>query len=143
MEEILGESSPMFLRRYLSFLVGAFACLAVSLAAVGVYGLLACSVARRFREFGIRMALGASRADVFRLVLGHGAGFAVTGISVGLAASVVLTRFLRSVLYEVEPLDPLTFTLAPLVLFAVALAASWLPARRALTTKPSDLLRIG
>jgi predicted permease len=143
MEEILGESSPMFLRRYLSFLVGAFACLAVSLAAVGVYGLLAYSVARRFREFGIRMALGASRGDVFRLVLGHGVGLAATGISVGLAAALVLTRFLRSVLYEVEPLDPLTFTLAPLVLFAVALAACWLPARRALTTKPSDLLRIG
>ncbi|MBI3451098.1 MAG: ABC transporter permease [Acidobacteria bacterium] len=128
-------------RRLNMALLAAFAGLALALAAVGVYAVMAFSVSRRTREMGIRMALGARRLDVVRLVIAEAAGPAVAGIGAGLAAAAALTRLLSSLLFDVSPLDATTFFAAPLVLAAVALLASYLPARRAAGTDPLIALR--
>jgi putative ABC transport system permease protein len=122
-------------------LFGAFAALALAIAAVGVLGVLAFSVTQRTREFGVRMAVGANRSQVLGLVLREGVILVVVALVVGGAAGVGLSRLLSGLLFEIEPLDPATFLGAGAVLGAVALAAAVLPARRATRVEPSVALR--
>jgi ABC-type antimicrobial peptide transport system permease subunit len=112
------------------------------LAVVGIYGLMSYSVAERRHEFGIRMALGAEKSKVLRHVLGQGLVLSLAGIGVGVAAGVGLTRFLGTLLFEVRPQDPLTFLAVALVMIVVALLSCYLPARRATTVDPADVLRL-
>jgi predicted permease len=121
--------------------VGAFGLLALVLAAVGVYGVLAYTTRQRTRELGIRMALGADPRTVFGVVLRQGAILAMSGILIGLAASLLLTRALSSTLFGVSPTDPLTFIAVSLLLLLVALLACYIPARRAMRTDPLVALR--
>jgi len=128
-------------RRFLLLLVGLFAAAALALAAVGIYGVVAFSVTRRTQEIGIRMALGAQRADVLRLVVGEGARLAVSGVVIGIAASLVITRLLSSLLFGVNATDPITFAGVAVLLSLVALLASYIPARRAMRLDPNTALR--
>jgi ABC-type antimicrobial peptide transport system permease subunit len=123
------------------WLLGVFALLAVTLGVVGVYGVTSHTVARRTHEFGIRIALGASRASVVALVLGHAARLAMAGVVVGVIAAAASTHVLRSLLYGVRPVDPWIFVTVPLLLAFVALAASYVPARRAAKVDPMVALR--
>jgi ABC-type antimicrobial peptide transport system permease subunit len=113
----------------------------VVLAVVGIYGLMSYSVAERRHEFGIRMALGAERSKVTRQVLGQGVVLSLAGIGIGIAAGIGLTRFLSNLLFEVKPQDPLTFLVVSLVMLAVALVSCYVPARRATTVDPANVLR--
>jgi putative ABC transport system permease protein len=122
-------------------LLGLAAGLALLLGAVGIYGVVSYGVSRRVHEMGVRMALGARSGDVLRLVIGQGAAMAIVGIMVGLAAALVASRALRSLLYGVSPTDTVTFAAAPLLLLAVALLASYIPARRATRVDPMVTLR--
>ncbi|MGH7577828.1 MAG: FtsX-like permease family protein [Longimicrobiales bacterium] len=122
-------------------LTGLFGLIGLMLAAIGVYGVLSMHVAQRSREFGIRMALGARRSDVRRLVLVRGAVLAAAGAGIGLLTASGATRVLRSFLFGVSPLDPLTFAAGAGVLIAVALIASYLPARQATQADPLAPLR--
>ena len=110
-------------------------------AAIGIYGVLAYSVSQRTRELGLRMALGAQQSDILRLLIGQGTTFAILGIAFGLAGAFALTRVMRTLLFEVEPSDPLSFVTVSLLLLAVALLACWLPARRAARVHPMEALR--
>ena len=139
MEEVAAQS--MAQPRFRAQLVGTFGALALVLAAVGIFGVLAFSVSRRTREFGIRMALGARSADVLRMVAGNGLRIAFTGIAIGLAGAAALTRSLAALLYGVKAADPVTFLAAPLVLAVVALAACAAPAWRASRVDPAEALR--
>ena len=114
---------------------------ALALAAMGVYGVMAYVVSQRTQEFGVRMALGASTGDVIRLVFREGFGLAGIGIAFGLALSFAVTRLLASFLYGVSPFDPATFVGIPLLLGLVAFFACWLPARRAARVDPMAALR--
>jgi putative ABC transport system permease protein len=122
-------------------LLGVFAALALSLACIGIYGVLAYSVAQRKREIGVRLALGASPARAFRLILGEGLGLTATGMVIGVALSVALTRFLKDLLYEVEPLDPAVVSVVVTVLTLVAATACAVPALRATRVDPAVVLR--
>jgi len=121
--------------------VGAFSATALLLATIGIYGVLSYSVAQRTQEFGIRMALGAERRDIVRLVVRHGFVLALAGVAAGLVAAFALTRLLASMLYKTGGHDVLTFAAAPMVFLAIALAASYLPARRAMRVSPIEALR--
>ncbi len=127
--------------RFLAMLVGAFAALALALAAVGIYGLIAFSVAQRTREIGVRMALGASRRDVFVLVLGEGLRMTAVGVLIGAAAALAVGASLSSLLFGVAPFDPWTFGATTLVLVLTAAIASIVPARRAASVDPMVALR--
>jgi putative ABC transport system permease protein len=127
--------------RFGAVLMGTFAALALMLAAAGLYAVLAQLVAQRRQEIGIRIALGASTADVARLIVGRGIATTAVGIAIGIAAAWLTSHFLANQLYEVHPHDPVSFATVPAVLFVVALLASWLPARRALTVDPIETLR--
>ena len=127
--------------RAISVLVGVFAIVALILAAVGVYGVMAYSVKERTQEIGVRMALGASSASVFRMVLGQALHLVLTGIATGLLASAALTRLLAGLLFEVEPLDPTTFAATSLALLTIATVAAYIPARRSMRMAPVDALR--
>ena len=127
--------------RFRTWLLGLFALLALVLSAIGIYGVISYSVAQRAPEFGLRMALGAQRRQVFRLVTRQGLRLALAGAGVGLAASAALTRVLGSFLYQVSPFDLFTYGIVILLLTAVGLVASYLPARRAMGVDPLVALR--
>jgi ABC-type antimicrobial peptide transport system permease subunit len=140
MDENIGESLAP--RRLSMTLLAAFAGLAVSLASIGLYGVMALAVTQRTRELGIRLALGASRRDVLRLILSQGAVLVGTGLAAGLLGAFVVSRALRSILYNVAPLDPAALFSALLILSLVALIACFLPARRASLVDPIEALRM-
>jgi predicted permease len=127
--------------RFSALLLALFAGVALALAAIGVYGVISFGVSQRTREIGVRVALGASRADVTRLVVGQGLGLALAGAALGVAAALAATRVLRSLLYGVAPGDPATFAAIVALLVAAVLVASWLPARRAARVQPAEVLR--
>jgi putative ABC transport system permease protein len=127
--------------RAISVLVGVFALVALGLAAIGVYGVMAYSVRERTQEIGVRMALGASAMSVFRLVLGQALKLVLIGVALGLVAAAALTRMLTRLLYQVEPLDPSTFAATAVILLVVATIASYVPARRGMRMAPVDALR--
>jgi putative ABC transport system permease protein len=118
-----------------------FAGLALLLAAIGLYGVAAYAAGQRTQEFGIRMALGAQRGDVLRLVLGQGIKLALIGIAIGIAAALGLARLMTGLLFGVEPADPATLTAVAVLLSIVMLLACWLPAYRATRIVPIDALR--
>jgi putative ABC transport system permease protein len=139
MEESVAESiaGP----RFYMLLIGAFAAVALMLAATGIYGVMAYSVAQRTHEMGLRFALGAARGDVLRMVMGQAARLAVAGIVIGLAGALMLTRWMSTLLFSVEPTDPATYAAVAAGLAAIALTASALPARRAMRIDPIVALR--
>ena len=139
LEDVVGRTIAQ--PRAVSLLVGAFAVLALVLAAVGVYGVMAYSVRERTQEIGIRVALGATSWQVFSLVIGGALKLVVVGIVVGLVAAGLLTQLLERMLFEVEPLDGLTFGLTAALLLVVAALASYLPARRGMRMAPVEALR--
>jgi putative ABC transport system permease protein len=122
-------------------LLGTFAGLGLILASVGVYGVVSYSVSQRTHEIGVRMALGAERGDVLKIVVGQGLRSALAGTCVGVAASIGLTRFLQTMLFGVKPTDPVTFVAVSLVLLVVAWLACYIPARRATKIDPIEALR--
>ena len=139
LESYLAESLAS--RRFTLTLLGLFGGLALLLAAVGIYGVISYAVSLRTRELGIRMAMGAERKDVLQMVLRQGLRLAATGLLLGLAASIVLSRFLTSLLFQVKPADGVTTIAVALILAAVALLANYLPARRASRVDPNEALR--
>ena len=128
-------------RRFTIVLLGIFAGTALLLAAIGLYGVISYSVAQRTRELGIRMALGAQRTDVLKLVVREGMTLVALGVAMGLAASIGLTRLISSLLFGVSATDPLTFAALAFALGAIALLACLLPARRASLIDPMIALR--
>jgi putative ABC transport system permease protein len=128
-------------QRLQMLLLSTFAGVALLLALVGVYGVMACVVAQRHHEIGVRMALGAQRSQVLGLILGRTMKLSGVGIALGLLAAFALTRLLRGLLFEISPTDPITFVAVPCVLIAAALAGGWLPARRAAKIDPMEALR--
>jgi putative ABC transport system permease protein len=139
MDEIVASTTAT--PQFDAWLFGMFAGLALALAAIGVYGLLSFSVAQRRQEIGIRMALGASRADVSKLVLRQGIALTIIGLGLGLAGALFLGRWLSSLLYGVRFRDPFSFVAVSLVLLSVGLIASYIPARRAMKVDPMEALR--
>jgi len=139
MDGLLTDSiSP---RRFSATLVGVFAVLAVVLAAVGIYGVMSYTVSQRTQEIGVRMALGAQLASVRTMILGQTLKLTLIGVAIGLAGAFVVARFLTSLLFGVGTYDPVTFLGVASLLVAVALAASYLPARRAMRVDPIVALR--
>ena len=139
MEQVVGESQSS--SRFTLALLAIFAAVAMGLAAVGIYGVISYSVAQRTREIGIRIALGADPGDVLRLVVGQGTVLALAGVALGLAGAFGLTRVMSSLLFGVSATDPITFVGAALFLAAVAMLASYIPARRAMSVDPTVSLR--
>jgi putative ABC transport system permease protein len=139
MEQIVSQSVGA--RRFSMLLLTVFAMVALALASLGIYGLMSYAVAQRTREIGVRMALGARSGNVISLVIGHGIKLALTGVALGLVASVALTSAIKSMLFGVSATDPTTFALIALLLLLVALLACWLPARHAAKVDPVEALR--
>jgi putative ABC transport system permease protein len=139
LDQIITESSAQ--PRFQTVLLGSFGVLGLLLAMMGIYGVISYSVVQRTHEIGVRMALGAGRGNVLRMVLGEGLLLASIGITIGVAGALALTRFLRSMLFEVSPNDPATFIGVALLLLFVALAATYIPARRAMHVDPMIALR--
>ena len=138
-EEILSVSLAE--RRFNTWIVGLFAATALLLAAIGTYGVMAFAVTSRTRELGVRAALGATPSDLIRMVLGQGLLLTTIASAIGLVGAVLMTRFMASLLFDVAPRDPLTFGLVALILGSVAIAATLIPARRAMKTNPIVALR--
>ena len=134
-------SSSVADRRFTLLIVGAFAGAALLLAVLGIYGVLSYVVSQRTREFGVRMALGAQRADVWRMVLGQAFLYVAIGSALGVGAALLVTRLMRTLLYEVQPADPVTFASVIAVLAAAAFVATQVPAFRATRVSPTEALR--
>jgi putative ABC transport system permease protein len=128
-------------QRLAAMFISGFGLLALILASIGLYSVMAYSVAQRTREIGIRMALGAHAPDVIRLVVGQGMKLALVGMVTGLGIALALTRWMKSLLFEVSATDPLTFALIAILLTGVTLLACWIPARRATKVDPLIALR--
>jgi predicted permease len=139
MDEVVANSYAG--RRLAMILLGLFALLALALASVGIYGVISCLVGQRTQEIGIRMALGAQRRDILRLVVGEGAKMATVGAAIGIAASLTLTRLMVKQLFGVSAHDPLTYASVAVLLMLVAIAACYVPARRAVRVDPMMSLR--
>jgi predicted permease len=139
METIIADS--LAARRFSMVLLGIFAALALALSCIGIYGVVSYLAGQRTHEIGVRMALGAQRQDVLRLVLGRGTKMVLIGVAAGMAASLALTRLMARLLYGVSAHDPLTFLAVACLLIFVALAASYIPARRAMRVDPIIALR--
>jgi putative ABC transport system permease protein len=139
MEEAVADSTAQ--PRFYVLLLGTFAAVALCLAAVGIYGVMSYSVARRTHEIGVRMALGAKRSDVLKLVTGQAMILALGGAAAGLAGALPLTHVMASLLYGVRVADPVTFAVVSALLAAVAVLASYVPARRAAKVDPMVALR--
>jgi len=139
MEDVVDAS----LRReqIIANLGGFFSLTALALACLGLYGILSFTVVQRTREIGVRVALGAQRLDVFSLVVGKGLKLAVIGSAIGLLGALAVTRLVSRLLYGVSPIDPVTFASMSLLLVALAMLASWIPARRAAKVDPMVALR--
>lgn len=133
----------LFPARVAATLLGSFGVLALLLAAIGIFGVMSYAVTQRTREIGIRMALGANAAGIFRLIVGHGLTLMAIGLGIGLAVAVAGTRLLAILLFGVSATDPLTFAVIALLLALVALLACWIPARRAMKVDPMEALRAG
>jgi putative ABC transport system permease protein len=129
--------------RFSTVILALFGLVALALATMGTYGVISFGVAQRTREIGIRVALGAQRGELLRMIVRQGLLLSLVGGAIGLVAALAATRVLRSLLYEVLPSDPLTFAAILAVLVLAVLAASWIPARRAATIHPSEALREG
>jgi predicted permease len=134
-------SASLAARRYSMLLLSGFAALALILASIGIYGVVSYVVNERTQEIGIRMALGASRGNVLRLILGQGARMAIFGVAAGLAVSLALARLLAGLLYGIKPTDPVTFVVVAVLLCSIALLACYLPARRATRVDPTVALK--
>jgi putative ABC transport system permease protein len=139
MEQTLAVSIAF--NRFLMILMSVFAAIALVLAAIGIYGVLAYWVRQRTHEIGIRMALGAQKSEVLAMVIGNGLKLAIVGIAAGIAGALALTWLLSSRLFGVKPDDPGTFLLVSIVLLVVALLACYIPARRATRVDPMVALR--
>jgi len=139
MQEV--RSMSVALQQFNSLMIGIFALVALLLASIGIYGVMAFAVTQRTREIGIRMALGARKTDVLKLVVANGMKLALIGLVIGLVASWALTRFISNLLFGVQPTDPLTFTVVSVCLLAAAFLACYLPARRATKVDPLEALR--
>jgi putative ABC transport system permease protein len=139
MEQVLSHS--LALRSFMMFLLGLFAALALVLASVGIYGVISFAVSQRTREIGVRMALGAHPGDVLRLILGEGLKLVLAGVVLGIIAALAMTRLLSTLIYGVSASDPLIFLSVVTLLVAVALAACYVPARRAMRVDPNVALR--
>jgi len=139
LEEHLGAA--VFAQRMGANLLGVMGILALILAAVGLYGVIAYAVSQRRQEMGIRLALGAAPGDLLRMVVGQGMRLTLVGVAIGLALALGLTGFMRSLLPGITPRDPITFVAVPLILAAIALIAALIPARRAGAVDPVDALR--
>ena len=139
MNEVISESLAQ--RRFAMIVLAVFAAAALLLASLGIYGVISYMVGQRTQELGIRVALGATRRDIMRLVLGHGLKMALAGVAVGLVAAFGLTRLIRTMLYGVEANDPVTFAIIAVLLTIVAVVACYLPARRATKVDPLTALR--
>lgn len=140
LRELMSQS--MAQRRFATTIVAAFAGVALLLAGIGIYGVMALSVSKRTREIGVRIALGAGRFQILTLIMQQGLALTGMGLGVGLLGALVLSRYLRSLLFDTSPLDPLTFGLTTVLLGAVALVACWLPAYRATKVEPTVALRM-
>jgi putative ABC transport system permease protein len=127
--------------RFRTSLLSSFSGIALILAAVGIFGVISYSASQRTHEIGIRMALGAQQREVMRLILGQGTKLALIGLGAGTVAALLLTRWMASLLYGVSATDPLTYGAVAIVLFGVAVAASYIPARRAMRVDPLVALR--
>lgn len=141
MEELIGDSPAAFLRRFPALLIGLFAGVALLLASIGIYGVVSYSVSQQTHYIGVRMALGARPSDILKMVLKQGLAVALVGLIAGVVAALGLMRLLRSLLYEVQTNDVGTFAIVVGTLFAVALLASYIPARRATKVDPLVALR--
>ena len=134
MEDLMGVSLAQ--QAFNMLLLGLFAALALVLAAVGIYGMMAYHVCQRMHEIGIYMALGAQRRDVLKLIVGDGVKLALSGIAIGVAGAMGITRLMTSLLFEITPTDPATFVLVVLLLGIVAIVACYVPARKAAKIDP-------
>ncbi len=128
-------------RRFSMLLLGVFALIALFLAAIGLYGVVAYTVSQRTQEIGVRMAIGAQRGDVLRLIVGGGMKLALVGVAAGLASALALARLVSTMLFEVTPFDPPSYAVTAVVLLAVAALACYMPARRAMRVDPLTALR--